>query len=226
MSEKWFDDFKSRLGFSGGSISGEIRSATEHFVDESFSDSPFFKIIEFYYNDSEEKESKDTILRFTNDANVIELLFRPNEFIYEGSIIKIDNEVYLATELFFNMGMFPKVEVHKCMNEINFEVKSYPCFMESAVTARSTHDTSRYINLPDDGLLITTQYNNDTNNINIGDDFTFRNRNWEVQSIDNLTKTRDVENNKNEIKGLIVFNVKEVELKAEDEDARESWWIE
>lgn len=196
-----------RLQAYGNSRADAFVNNTINKINTSFKDSPSYRIAKV--------NGEEIDVRFIVDKNYssgkqyaeYKLLLRPNTVIETGSLVEVDNEMWL-TFYFKQDKMYPKAYIQKCNNILTFQDKEnpaiihkVPCILRSKASPYATGENEiKYIILSEDQILVTVPNNDTTRQIGLNKRFIFDNSElniYESTKIDTLTQ-----------KGLIYITMK------------------
>lgn len=224
----YLDKHMAKIDVMGKSIGESRKNETSNFINSSFTDSPFYKVvtIDGIPNIDARVEDMTSIIRSNNFVTVLNsnkyLLLRPNQGDYAdlGSIVEFENSTWLMTDYNTNDVIFPKGKIERCNSTINVitgETKTKigndpntgrPVYDTTPTTVTvpciaSTHQANgtytSEINLANDRMSITVKYDDTSKLIKENDVYTLFERSYRVSSIDFTNVNTDM--------GFITLNV-------------------
>lgn len=182
----YLDLYRKQVTISGNSGIDNVFKGTEHKINNSFKNSPSYKLIKI--NEIEE----DSIV-VTDKNNTKKAYIRPNKIAKKGDVLEIDNEKWIAINCDNSNILYPSYIIQKTNNVITFKdennsIKTLPCILQSATLYSDGLNESKFIIFPDDEIQILVQYNNYTKKFLINQRFIFNhNKVFKITSFDEYT---------------------------------------
>ena len=194
-----FESYRNRVLSSGNNIRENMLDNSIQFVENSFEDSPSYRVVKVNGVDMGVRFIRDREYSVMNEFMIYKVMFRPSSNIDRGDIIKFNNskgleETWLAVYR-TDHDLFPYVHVRRCNNKLSFEVGNeiveHPVVIDNKLQRYQEIEEKELINLPDDSLSVAITYNDESNGIKLRDRFVVKDMTWEVQVVDKITNVFD-----------------------------------
>lgn len=183
----YIDDFKTRMNYKGGSISGSQLNSTKSFLNKHFKDSLSYQ--EVFINDS----TIVTDVHIVDDSKTKEqkLIISPFEKVMTGHIVHWRDSQWL-TIIADEFETHWKGLIKKCESSVKWlnsegEIKEAPFTLKFASNAYPI-DEGKIMILSKEQRQIMIQSNEDTSFIKKDQRFIFDGRCWSVIGYDGLTE--------------------------------------
>lgn len=179
----YFDNYKKRLGSSGNTESDAIKNASADFINNSFADSPTYKIVKI--------EDVDTEARVITgkDSSNMNLLLKPYKSIAIGSNVVIDGNNWIALDVIEKI-LYPKALIRRCNESLKWLDESeslieVPCSV-TTLKYNATNDAIYSLEVADGNIFIYAQWNDNTRKIKHSQRFVIGSQVYEIVGIDDL----------------------------------------
>jgi hypothetical protein len=121
----YMDDYMARINATGNTIKDSQFHSTSKFLESTFADSPFYKVVKWNGNDLETRLMDVNSITRSNQMMPVQFdikfaLFKPNVVMDLGEIIEIPNEdqsVYtpwMVVDFTSENKLFPKAKIEIC----------------------------------------------------------------------------------------------------------------
>lgn len=199
----YFDIYKTRLNAYGGSISNSVKNNILQTINNSFEDSPFYRLVDI------NGIQVGCRVESTNEENKKKLLFKPDNTNKTGDIVTIDSDKWIIID-YINNGIIARGLIQKCNYLLKFYLSdnitliSTPAIVTNKISTGTDQD--RYLILPEGKLEIVIQNNENNLTIKKGKRFIINDEAWKTSFVDKTT-----------IPGLIKLTVEADVLKDSDD---------
>lgn len=171
-------------------------NSSKEFINSKFASSPLYKKVLINGEEYEVRMIQDKLQKGSTYYEQKELLFRPDVVVNSGSYVDVFNEVTREQEVWLLMHyisdvLMPKGIIRYCNKWLDIKDKSYPCVVTTNVSASSEVIKNNELVLPKGHLLIYIQANAQTQKIIENDRFVIDGNAYEVQTMENVTHTRN-----------------------------------
>jgi hypothetical protein len=116
----YLDDYKARINTSGKNLAESQFNTTARFIEISFADSPFYRVVKVNGTIDLEVQLQD-INAITRSAdvqlvqNVLKfMLLKPNNTVDIGDLVELDGQFWMVTDFISDNPLFPKAKIGKC----------------------------------------------------------------------------------------------------------------
>ena len=203
------DDYMARINATGNTIKDSQFHSTSKFIESTFADSPFYKVVKWNGNDLETRLMDVNSITRSNQLMPVQYgikfaLFKPNVVMNLGELLQIDTDYWMVTDFTSDNTLFPKAKIQICNFELQVktgETKTllgYDDFKRPVYDEQPTYATMQSIlkntvgnitlnsevNLPSEKMLITITYNDTSKLIKENDEFDMYSRQYKVVGID------------------------------------------
>lgn len=198
----------------GGSIQGQHEQSIINFTNNSFADSPLYRVANMGDGTIEARIQSNKEFSNNSKYEIRKASFRPKTYVPRGSIMEWEdwqgyNEKWMVM-YFNNHKLYPKADIRLCDEVLEFDNGNrYPIVTDTNTISSSTVEDRREVILPRGGLLAYVSYNEDAMEIHEEDRFLLRGMAWEVQDYNKITYLKDFEG---KTEGVIVITLKRVPL--------------
>lgn len=206
----YIDDYMARINATGNTIKDSQFHSTSKFIESTFAESPFYKVVKWNNQDLEVRLMDVNSITRSNQLMPVQYgikfaLFKPNVVMNLGELLQIDTDYWMVTDFTSDNTLFPKAKIQIC--NFNLQVKTgetktllgYDDYFKRPVyDEQPTHATMQSIlkntvgnitlnsevNLPSEKMLITITYNDTSKLIKENDEFDMYGRQYKVVGID------------------------------------------
>lgn len=202
-------NYISRINASGKTIAESQFNTTSNFINATFADSPFYKVVKYNGSDLEIRLLDINSVTRSSAIQLIQyqlkfIQLRPNISLNIGSMIVMDGIQWMVTDYMSENILFPKAKIEQCnylLTVITGETKTLvgydslrrpvynsapiinkvDCIIRNSVP---NVNLNQNINLPNDSMYISMEYHSTAQSIKLNDEFEIYNNQYKVIGID------------------------------------------
>lgn len=205
----YLSNYLSRINASGKNVAESQFNTTANFINDHFTESPFYRVVKLNGMDFEVQLQDIQIITRSASVALVEnllkfMLLKPNTSANVGDMVEFDDTFWLVTDSVSNNPLFPKVKIEKCNYTLSVKTgetktlmghdslnrpdyKTTPTLVDVQCLLRNTASNislNQEINLPVGLAYITVPYNDTTKIINENDNFDLYGKQFKVVGFD------------------------------------------
>lgn len=205
----YFDDYQARINASGKNIAESQFNSTAKFIESTFADSPFYRVVKVNGIDMDVRlQDISSVTRSANVSlvqNTLKfMLLKPNSSVDIGDMVELDEHFWMVSDFISDNTLFPKAKIEKCNFTLQLKTgetktlvghdnlkrpvynvipvfTNVECLLRTSVSSIGLNQS---INLPQGQVTITVQYNDIAKSINENDEFDLYSRQYKIIGFD------------------------------------------
>lgn len=205
----YLDDYNARINASGTTIGQSQFNSTAAFINATFADSPFYKVVQVNGANLEIRLMDITSVTRSNAIQLIQyqlkfILLKPNTSLNIGDMIVMDGVQWMVTDYTGENPLYPKAKIEQCnyllavttgvtKTLVGYDSLKRPVYNSTPIVTnvnciiRSSVpnvNLNQNINLPNDIMYISMEYHSTAKSIKENDKFEIYNQQYKVTGFD------------------------------------------
>jgi hypothetical protein len=196
-----FDNYRTRLGWSGTSDENAFSNSTTHMINAQFDRSPSYMNVAFNGVNTDIRLLRDS--KTPDNPHIKRTMFKPGTIIQEGSIGVINGDNWLVFES-SKHPIYPTAQILQCnenmkWQDLNGTIYQYPCVITENKKEFFLKD-DKFMEMTTFQTKVYTPYNTDLSSVKAGLRVLFGNSAYLILGCDSSSHVFDGY-------GLLIFSV-------------------